>query len=174
MQNFVKDKKIISLSLLIIFCICVVLIFLKIQTEKPVEKNMYVTSCGEYAQENFSIDGKIIQADIADTDCKKTLGLSGRTTLTDGQGMLFLFNTLGSYGFWMKDMNFPLDIIWIDNTLSITGIESNLATSTYDVMDPSQSEIFGQKYSAEYVLEVPAGYVDRNNIKVGDKIIFSE
>jgi len=71
-------------------------------------------------------------------------------------------------------MNFPLDIIWLDNTLTVTGIEKNLATSTYNTTNPKKSETFGEQYPAEYVLEVPAGYSDENNLKVGEKLFFSE
>jgi uncharacterized membrane protein (UPF0127 family) len=142
------------------------------QVEKNIEP--YVTECGVYALGELSFSGKILNVDIADDTCKQTLGLSGREALSDGQGMLFVFNTLGSYGFWMKDMNFPLDIIWLDNTLTVTGIEKNLATSTYNTTNPKKSETFGEQYPAEYVLEVPAGYSDENNLKVGEKLFFSE
>ena len=81
--------------------------------------------------------------------------------------MIFVFEKVGNYGFWMKDMNFPLDILWINDNFKVVGIEKNLATSTYP-------KSFGSKYKAMYVLEISAGYSNKNNIKIGDKIIFSQ
>ena len=59
------------------------------------------------------IAGQTIKVEIADTDAKRELGLSGHAPLSDTQGMLFVFDTPGIYSFWMKDMLFPLDIIWL-------------------------------------------------------------
>ena len=66
----------------------------------------------------------------------------------------------------MKDMNFPLDILWINDNFEIVGIEKKILPQTYP-------KIFGEKYLSSYVLEVSAGYCDKNNIKIGDKIIFN-
>ena len=113
----------------------------------------------------FRSGNQILFVNIADNDCKTKLGLSGSTGL-NGEGMFFVLKKVGNYGFWMKNMNFPLDILWINDNFEIVGIEKSLLPSTY----PNS---FGQKYFAKYVLEVSAGYCDKNNIKVGDKIIFN-
>jgi len=127
---------------------------------------IYETVCGSYQKGEVKIGSKLLSVDISDTECKRNLGLSGRTDLNDG-GMIFVFEKLGNYGFWMKDMNFPIDILWINNEFKITGIEKNVSPDTYP-------QSFGSKYKAMYVLEASAGYSDKNNIKVGDKIIFSK
>ncbi len=95
------------------------------------------------------------------------IGLSGRTGLENGKGMLFVFNEVGSHGFWMKDMNFPIDIIFLNENLEVVGVERSLATSTYP-------EIFGEEFVSKYVLEVNAGFADMNVIKVGDKADLGE
>ncbi|MFA6797535.1 MAG: DUF192 domain-containing protein [Candidatus Paceibacterota bacterium] len=123
--------------------------------------------CGSYDQKYIKINEKIIKIDISDNDCKRTLGLSGRKELKNDTGMLFVFQKEGNHGFWMKDMNFPIDILWIDGDFNITGIEKSVATSTYP-------EIIGGNYQAKYVLELFSGFSEKNNIKVGNKIIFSE
>ncbi len=128
---------------------------------------IYKVDCEKYDKGEVKIGSKIIFVDIADDVCKKELGLSSRSFLDDDTGMIFVFDEVGIYGFWMKDMNFSLDILWIDGDFKVNGIEKDIATSTY----PKQ---FGEKYLARYVLEVPAGYSDKNNVKVGDKIIFSK
>jgi len=124
-------------------------------------------SCGNYQKSTVTINNSSIDVDVSDNACKRELGLSGRKTLAFGEGMIFVFDFPGNYGFWMQDMNFPLDIVWVDADLHITGIEKNLSPQTYP-------EVFGRKYLAQYVLELPAGYSDANDLKVGNKIIFSE
>ena len=169
-----KNKKIITIVLIIILLLLGAGIFFKIHSQKSIQENIYTTSCGQYAQGELKNGTSTITVDIADTECKQVLGLSGRKSLVGGQGMLFVFNTIGNYGFWMKDMNFPLDIIWMDNDLQVVGIEKSLATSTYNDVNPAASQIFGSQYSAQYVLEVPADYANKNTLKVGDKMIFSD
>lgn len=127
---------------------------------------IYKTSCGDYEEKNVEINGKILNTIISDTDCKKSLGLSGMKKLENNEGMLFLFDKAGYYGFWMKDMNFSIDILWISDDFKVAGIEKIIVPETYP-------EVFGKNYLARYVLELPAGYADKNNIKVGDKIILS-
>lgn len=124
-------------------------------------------SCVSYEQKNLQIGEKIVKVDISDSDCKRTLGLSNREMLEKDSGMLFIFPEIGNYGFWMKDMNFSIDILWIDEKFNVVGIERRVSSSTYP-------EIFGKKYLAKYVLELSSGFSEKNNIEVGNKIIFSK
>ncbi len=160
-----KSKQLLILIVIAILIIIFPAIFShKITSDnKSVEK--YSDLCGMYDKKNILVGGNIIEAYISDTDCKRGLGLSGREMLKDHEGMIFIFDTVGSHGFWMKDMKFPIDILWLDDGLSLIGIEKTVATSTYP-------EIFGQNYPSRYVLELPAGYSEENNVKVGNKIIF--
>jgi len=88
-------------------------------------------------------------------------GLSGRTTLADNEGMLFLFPSSHIPTFWMKDMNFPIDIIWLKDN-QILSVESNVPVSenvplpTYSPPEP-----------VDMVLEVPAGYAAKHELKPG-------
>ncbi len=102
---------------------------------------------------------------IARTDTQKSLGLGGRDSLPADEGMLFIFDSPGIYAFWMKDTRFPLDIIWLDQNFSITYIARDISTSTYP-------EAFSPSVPSLYVLETNAGYVRRNNLKVGDSLDF--
>lgn len=181
-------SKTLTIILLIILFFVFFLIYMKFYNEEkqavnivvPISTSTYVsasstspgvkiyeTDCGSYSTGTVEVDSKKIFVDVSDDECKQTLGLSGRTSMNDDQGMIFVFNDLGNYAFWMKDMDFPLDIIWIDDNFNIVGIEKDLAASTYP-------ESFGEEYFAKYVLEINAGYSDKNNLKVGDKIIFTE
>ena len=61
----------------------------------------------------------VIHVDLAITPDEQSKGLSIKNTLNDSDGMLFPFDTPGDYSFWMKDMKFPIDIIWIDSNYKI-------------------------------------------------------
>jgi uncharacterized membrane protein (UPF0127 family) len=167
MNFIVRNKKGITISLFLLLLILISAVSVKQKRIKDIKDIPEISLCGMYNKTDIEIGGKIIHADIADTECKKELGLSGRKLLGNDDGMIFIFTANDYYGFWMKGMNFPLDIVWINSDFVITGIEKNLQPSTY-------SEIFGKKYLAQYVLELPSGITSKNNIKVGDKIIFSE
>ncbi len=178
-----KYNSIHTYILLIILFVIFAFIFLKQFPNNVVNigNSVYSTgsaempgSCGNYRKGTIIADNKIINIDISDNECKRELGLSGRNSLADNAGMIFIFEKDGNYDFWMKDMNFPLDMVWISADFHIVGVEKNISPKTYDAANPKLSEIFGQNYIAQYVLELPAGYCDKNNIKVGDKIIFSK
>jgi len=161
-------KKKIIFIVIIIIIIYLLSLILNSTHSSLVNNNqdIYKTICGEYKKGQINISNKILSVNIADDECKMTLGLSGNEDLNN-DGMLFIFEKEGNYGFWMKDMNFSLDILWIDDNFQIIGIEKNLLPSTYP-------KSYGAKYLARYVLELSSGYCEKNNIKVGDKIIFSK
>ncbi len=108
-----------------------------------------------------------IEAEIAKTLQEKSQGLSGRILLEQTKGMLFIFDQPGFYGFWMKDMNFPIDIIWIDQNRIIVDITENLFPATFP-------KSFQPKSPAKYVLEVNAGFADKNKIVIGDAVKFDD
>lgn len=98
--------------------------------------------------------GEKIEVRVADDPAERQLGLSYFKTLPDDQGMLFLFEKLGNYPFWMKDMNFPIDIVWLRrtsaDTFEVVYIAEGVDPSTYpQTIDP--------KTDADAVLEVGAG-----------------
>ncbi len=108
---------------------------------------------------------KTIQIERADTLATRTQGLSGRKSLAPDTGMLFIFEKSDIYGFWMPDMYFAIDIIWIDVQKKIVHIEKNVTPESYP-------KIFKSTTLAQYVLEVPAGFSDQNTIEVGDEVRF--
>ncbi len=114
----------------------------------------------------FSNKNLSIQVELADTPQKHALGLMFRKELLGNSGMLFLFKEEGKYSFWMKNMNFPLDIIWIDKDKKIVDIRKNVPVCR----DSCESLI--PLVKARYVLEVNAGFVDKYQIKLGDEVNF--
>lgn len=112
----------------------------------------------------LTIGNKTISIEIAGTKDEQRQGLSNRDNLCDDCGLLFLFYTKGEYSFWMKDMKFPIDIIWLNDD-KIVYIEKNASV-------PSNSYIptYQPKVVADKVLEVNAGFCDKYSIKVGDTL----
>ncbi len=109
----------------------------------------------------IKINDHSIVVEIKNTEAEREKGLSDRSSLAEGHGMLFVFEKDGTYPFWMKDMLFPIDIIWISSSGSIIGIYENITPDTYPQTFSSQSP-------ARYVLELPANSVKRLKINVGD------
>lgn len=108
----------------------------------------------------------MIEVALADTPNTRAQGLSGTTMLRDGEGMLFVFDSDGQHAFWMKDMQYAIDIIWIDVSRSVVHIEPSVGPETYP-------RSFMPPLPARYVLEVPAGFATEHGIGVGSKLEFS-
>lgn len=107
----------------------------------------------------------LIDTMIAETDEQRIKGLGGRKILGEEEGMLFPFVESAIQGFWMKDMNFPIDIIWLDEDKTVVGIEKEVSPDTYPEIFYSPSEI-------KYVLELNSGASDRYGIASGTKLVF--
>ena len=116
----------------------------------------------------LKIGGKILMVEIANTDQQRQQGLSDQTQMADNKGMLFDFGSqLSNTAFWMKDMKFNLDFIWIAQN-KVVGITS-------DVPHPgSASDPLPSYYSpspVNQVVEVNAGWTKKNNISAGDAVL---
>ena len=127
----------------------------------------------------------IIFVELADTEEERMLGLGGRKTIAPDSGMLFVFSKSDIYGIWMKDMLFPLDILWLKELkpqteaeltvnyaegkkyLVVVGIRRNVAPETYP-------EVFSQSKTASFVLEINGGAATRSGIAVGSVLTFKQ
>lgn len=109
--------------------------------------------------------GAVLNVTIADTPELRAKGLSGREILRDDEGMLFVFSTVDRHQMWMKDMYFPLDIIWLDENFKIVDINKRVSLSSYP-------NTFQPTVNAGFAIEVNAGYSDRNGVMVGDIVRF--
>ena len=119
-------------------------------------------ACGAYQTQEISFGDKKVNVEISDIDCKRIAGLSGRKELKQDMGMLFIFDDEASHGIWMKDMNFPIDIVWLNSDEEIVAIKKNISPDTYPA-------VFGSDVSSRYVLEFPSGFADENNLQIGGK-----
>lgn len=101
----------------------------------------------------LSSTGKLFKVETVVTPNALTKGLSGRRTLASGTGMLFIFDALDRHTMWMPDMYFPLDVVWLDETLSVVNITYGLEPCA-DANDcPSSSSV----YLCKYAIEMNAG-----------------
>lgn len=114
----------------------------------------------------IKIGEKKIMAEMVSTPEERTRGLSGRYELCPDCGMLFVFEKPDEYSFWMKDMRFDLDIVWISNG-EISGIEKNVSRERGSLM------IVRPEVAVDKILEVNAGTSGRLGLKIGDKLIFN-
>lgn len=111
---------------------------------------------------------KEVDLEIVDTPQEKAKGLSGKPSISGDEGMLFIFNNKSYPSFWMKDMNFAIDIIWISDD-TIVQIDENVPHPSYDQND-KELPLYRPPIAINYVLEVSAGFSKNNGIKVGDRI----
>jgi uncharacterized membrane protein (UPF0127 family) len=107
-----------------------------------------------------------INAELAKTDEQKSTGLGGRSCIGANQGMLFVFKESASYSFWMKDMKFPIDIIWINENKTVNKVIAGLAPSTYP-------KAYNNTQPAKYVLEIRSGSARQLNITEGTTLEFN-
>ena len=119
---------------------------------------------GIYPRE-IRFGGTLVHLTLAVTEGEKEAGLSGFSSLAADQGMLFIFDKSDKWAFWMKDMHFPIDMIWIDRNGLIVDVKSAIDPSTYP-------EIFTPRSAASYVLEVQSGFAQKNNLAIGARAQF--
>jgi uncharacterized membrane protein (UPF0127 family) len=102
-----------------------------------------------------------LSIEIADTAEERNIGLSGRDSLAEDAGMLFVFQQR-SNGFWMKDTTIPLSVAFIDTCGEIVAIAD---------MEPLSLELVNPREPYSFGLEVNQGWFRRNAIGVGDQVV---
>jgi len=120
--------------------------------------------------DQLSVDGVMFNVEIASTSVERARGLSYRPSLLADSGMLFIFSHGGVQTFWMKDMHFPLDMIWISGN-TVAGFAQNVpapATATGTAL--WNLPVYASPDNVDKVLEVNAGVVAKYNIKIGDEM----
>jgi uncharacterized membrane protein (UPF0127 family) len=102
--------------------------------------------------------------EVASTQDIQAKGLSGRASLPEYQGMLFTYTHPGRQCFWMKDMRFPLDIVWLDAHKVVLHMQQNVSPDTYPQSFCADS--------ASYVIELNAGETAKRQIHAGEQLQF--
>ena len=117
---------------------------------------------------NLEISGHQFKVEIADTQEKRSKGLSGRERIASDEGMLFIFDKVDKYPFWMKGLNFPLDFIWINGD-TVVDILPNILPPSPGQSDESLT-IYQPRVEINKVLEINGGTSERLGIKIGDSV----
>lgn len=127
---------------------------------------LILTSCTSQntplPQTKIKINNVIINAEIATTQEEQAKGLGGKIKLGENDGVLFVYPEKTDLTFWMKDMNFPIDIIWIADN-KIVDISPNIPLFTSGEITTIQTN---QQINS--VLEVNAGFANKHKIKIGN------
>ena len=113
-----------------------------------------------------TVGGVNLITSLSTTPDAQSKGLAIRDSLNENEGMLFIFETPQKYSFWMKDMKFPIDIIWINQDGKIVHIEKNLPPCVFLLPCPS----YAPKDDSLYVLEVVSNFTNKFDINVGDSV----
>ncbi len=145
-----------GIGILCIICI-VAVILLRLHTSSYMRPSAL-------PKETITIGTTTVTVEIAATPQARQQGLSNRSKLAPNTGMLFVFGSPGEYGFWMKDMKFPLDLVFIDAHKTIVTIDQNVSPDTYP------QAYFASK-PVQYVIELPAGFVALNGIVQGGSVM---
>ena len=116
----------------------------------------------DYQKINLNLGKYNYSLAISNTGEKRAKGLSNIELMSTSGGMIFIFDKLDFYYFWMKDMKFPLDFIFIKNN-EIVDLLENIAVETYP-------KSFTSKTKANKVIELNAGEIKKSGIKIGDKL----
>ena len=113
----------------------------------------------------ISLGSAVIEVAIADNQETRRKGLSYLSSLPSKTGLLFVFSESDTHGIWMKDMQFPIDIIWMDEELRVVDIHQNISPDTYPTS-------FHPKVPARFALEVEAGFSSEYDIRIGSVCTF--
>jgi len=154
-KRLIKMRYLHSLKNLLFFCLSILAFSLPL------------VSLNKTYVKVFLPNGVSITAELAVTDEERARGLMYREKIDPDQGMLFIFEEEDRYSFWMKNMKFSLDLIWLDREKRIVHIERNVP--------PCQSlpcPSYAPSLLALYVLELKAGSADENRLKMYDKLEF--
>jgi uncharacterized membrane protein (UPF0127 family) len=131
--------------------------------QAPIQQSCSVNS--ELSTTNMEFKGVSFVAEVASTPAEKVKGLSDRECLAEDRALLFPYNEPGDYCYWMKDMRFPIDMIWLDAQKRVVTIKSNVAPDSYP-------QSFCPEGLSQYVVEFNAGTATERDLRVGDTFSF--
>lgn len=111
-------------------------------------------------QTKIHVAGEQFITEVASTPMAHQRGLSGRDSLAQNHAMLFTFETEGTQCFWMQDMRFNIDMVWLDGQNRIAAIEQNVAPGSY----PKNF-----CHEGKSVIEFTEGTTERLHLNIGDQ-----
>ncbi len=120
---------------------------------------------GEMRKVTGYIGGAELHLEVALSPEERAIGLMYRESLGEKNGMLFVFEEKGNHAIWMKNVRFPLDLLWLDDEMRVVYV--------YPDASPCRSDpcpIYIPPEDARYVLELPANFTLRHGIGIGDRL----
>lgn len=130
-----------------------------------------VLALGPSGESEVARDGDVVPvrigsnpltAEVASTDSSRARGLGGRSELAEEEAMLFVFDGLGRHNFWMRGVDYPLDMIWIRHD-RVAGITRKTQPDTV-----SGNRLYPSTGAIDRVLEVRGGWAARHKVRAGD------
>lgn len=109
---------------------------------------------------SIKIGDKTWSVEVVSSISDRSRGLSGREFLEKDSGLLFIFPKEDVQGIWMKEMNFAIDIIWVNEDFKVVGIKKDATPDTYPTVFRSEAPVL-------YVLEINTGEADMAKIEIG-------
>ncbi len=159
-----------KIGILLVFAAAVLLLAFLFTSKKADSVPALLSSVATPApRSSITIGTTTLEVEVADTPAKMKLGLGERDGLIENEGMLFPYSSKTPAAFWMKDMRFSLDIIWLADG-KVVDIHTDVLPEP-EVSD-SNLKLYTPKEPVDNVLEVSAGFVEKNKIKVGDSFSF--
>lgn len=154
MKQKVTDNKIMAAIALIIVA---VIVMLAVVLGSHIFHHLRTTT--------VTVNMSTITVRVAETPKERQQGLSGTPPLGPNDGMLFIFQRPGADGIWMKDMNYPIDIVWLDNDKLVIHQVEGVSPDTYP-------KVFYSPTPANYVVELPSGYLAAHHVMTGTDFLF--
>ncbi|MFB6123631.1 MAG: DUF192 domain-containing protein [Haloferacaceae archaeon] len=108
-----------------------------------------------------------VRVRIADTTIKRYIGLSNTESLDAGEGMLFVHESEGTHAYVMRKMDFPLDIVFVDASGTVTTVH-------HAPLPSGEGDLKRYRGRGKYVVEVPMGYANETGISAGDRMVIGE
>lgn len=110
------------------------------------------------------IGGERFHITVMRTEQQLEEGLSGTDNLPSNEAMVFVFKEDGKWPMWMKDMKYPIDILWLNSGKQVVHIVKNAQPSSYPKTE------FAPDSPSRYVIELASGTADRTGVKIGDPV----
>jgi uncharacterized membrane protein (UPF0127 family) len=134
---------------------------------KSAESTLTFEAAADNQITRVAIGGKVFNVEIAQTEEQKAQGLSGREKLDKNSGMIFVFTPPTIPTFWMRDMRFALDFVWINEDLEVVDITRNVPPPEPNT-PLADLPLFSPRSEVKYVLEINAG--ETSGISIGDRV----
>ncbi len=137
----------------------------KPQSLSPLDQN---NTSQQTDQARAILNGKVFVLEVMDTPDKQREGLSGRDSIDKDQAMLFVFDQAKIMDFWMKDMKFNIDLLWIKGD-EIVAWEKNMLAPDPNLPDDKLKH-YTSPFPVDKVLELKSGTIDDLSLKINDKV----